>query len=208
MRKAFSGIQNNARHTTKLYAAQCMPSPSLFPPHISHFVILILPSSLLHDLALQIFSIPCALNTKIATTTPATNAIKPSQKHQQIHVRCRFLRCWLASQLSLFCGLAAALPVMVVHVLKTVRGRPEREREEGQRRECRIDGGRCSVFVSCGVGREEVGYVLKLMLMEEDCLRCERRGRVLALEADFFNFDGCRLGLCFCGSCISLFSRR
>lgn len=109
----------------------------------------------------------CALSTTTATTTPPTIPRTPSQKAQHIHVRCLlFLRC-ASSQLGLLSALVSSLlpslvsrmaiclrecvcmsrcfasscaagpAVMVVQVLKCVRGRPEREREEGERREWR-----------------------------------------------------------------------
>lgn len=138
----------------------------------------------------------CAFNTTTATTTPATNAIIHSQKHQQIQVRWRRFRCWPSSHESLGCGLA----VMVVQVLKAERGRPESERAEGERkpgmegrrREEGKEGRRggkegCGFSSACCCSSSSFGE-------REKEVRVVRRksGRVLALEADFFSLDGRR----------------
>jgi hypothetical protein len=55
--------------------------------------------------------------------------------------------------------------VMVVHVLKSVRGRPESEREEGERRECRMELGR---------GREvwDIVVCLRVGVLWEEEAKC------------------------------------
>lgn len=128
-----------ARHEPVQYARPiCAPQAIPLSPHTSAFPH-VLPT---HPRRSQNFNIPSLLKINTAVTTPATNPISPNQKHQHSHVLCLLFFFWLASHDPLHATWLAG-PVIVVHVLKTSRGRPERDIREGERGpdECEWKGG-------------------------------------------------------------------